>query len=243
MNNELYVGRVQAKSFIEVYDVATLTHRRDISIPGLRCVSEMTSCPQCDVVYVNNCFWQIYVIDEHGLRISWSFAERPNGLSINSQLNVVVTFSDSPAVRIFTPTGQVIRNITLQSDILVPKQAIQLDEDRFAVLHSEWSDLHRLCIVNGRGTVIESYGGNEGSDVGQLQSPLRMLSVNGWLIVADSWNFRLLLFNGSPLTYTRELITTPAPEAPLRLAITDDGSQLFVSYWVHDLKTYNLTWA
>jgi hypothetical protein len=189
---------------IEVYDVATLTHRRNISIPGFRCVSDMTSCSQCDVVYVNNfCDWKIYAIDERGLRVSWSVAEKPAGLSINSQLNVVVTFSDSTTVRIFTPTGQVIRNITLQSDILEPSHAIQLDEDRFAVLHGEWSSLHRLCIVNGRGTVIESYGGNEGSDVGQLHTPNRMLSVNGWLIVADSWNYRLLLFNGSPLTYTR----------------------------------------
>jgi hypothetical protein len=188
MNNELYVGR-DLPSVIEVYDVATLTHRRNISIPGLRCVSDMTSCPQCDVVYVNNCYLQILVIDEHGLRISWSVAEKPAGLSINSQLNVVVTFIDTTTVRIFTPTGQVIRNVTLQSDVLDPSHAIQLDEDRFAVLHGQWTNIHRLCIVNGRGTVIESYGGYEGSDVGQLDSPNRMLSVNGWLIVADSWNF------------------------------------------------------
>jgi hypothetical protein len=53
MNNELYVGR-ERQSEIEVYDVATLNHRRDMLIPGVRCVIGLASCPQCDVVYISD---------------------------------------------------------------------------------------------------------------------------------------------------------------------------------------------
>jgi hypothetical protein len=135
-------------------------------------------------------------------------------------------------LQVFTRRGEFVRNVNLQSDIKDVWQAIQLDDDRYVVVHGGGSeDLHRVCIVNGNGTIIQSYGGNRGSGIGQLNGPYRMLIFGGSLIVADYWNYRVLLFNVSPLTYVRELISTRDTQLqPYRLAISDDGTRLFVSY-------------
>jgi hypothetical protein len=126
------------QSVIEVYDVATLNHRRNVSIPGLRCVIDLASCPQCDVVYISDvyCNDKIYAVDKHGVVVfNWSAMGWPHGLSVNSQFNVIVTFPYLQMLREFSPRGELIRNITLQSDIRYPWHAIQLDYDRYAVVH------------------------------------------------------------------------------------------------------------
>jgi hypothetical protein len=242
-NNELYVGRV-TQSVIEVYDVATLSFRRNLSIPGLRCVYDMTSCPQCDVVYISdNCAKKIIAINEHGVvAFNWSVVGTPWGLSVNSQLNVVVAIGDQRPQE-FTRRGEFFRNVSLQSDIKSVHQAIQLDDDRYVVVHGSAFSVgpHRVCIVNGNGTIIQSYGGNPGSGIGQLNGPYQMLRFAGSLIVADVHNYRVLLFNVSPLTYVRELISRDTSARPYQLAISEDGTRLFVSYG-QQLGTFNVTW-
>jgi hypothetical protein len=70
MNNELYIGFWQ-RSEIEVYDVATLSPRRNLSIPRLGCAADLASCSQCDVVYISDeCISKIFAINELGVVIS-----------------------------------------------------------------------------------------------------------------------------------------------------------------------------
>jgi hypothetical protein len=245
MNNELYVSRYR-QSVIEVYDVATLSFRRNLSIPGLSCGDDMTSCPQCDAVYISDgCANKIIAINEHGVVVvfNWYVGGTPQGLSVNSQLNVVVAI-DGQRPQEFTRRGEFLRIVNLQSDITKVWQAIQLDDDRYVVVHG-WNSEHlqRVCIVNGNGTIIQSYGGNQGSGIGQLNTPFRMLIFGGSLIVADYGNCRVLLFNVSPLTYVRELISTRDTQLqPSWLAINDDGTRLFVSYYPREVRTFNVTW-
>jgi hypothetical protein len=243
-NNELYVGRYYPP-VIEVYDIATFSSRRNLSISGLHCASDMTSCPQCDFVYVSDgCNNKIYVSDERGYEFNWFVAEKPEGLSMDSQMNVVVTFTDSRTLRVFTPRGELVRNVILPPDISYPRHAVQLNDNRYAVVHGSLpDDLHRVCIVNGHGTLIERYGGSLGSGIGLLNRPLRMLAFGGSLIVTDSNNYRLLLLNASPLEYKRHLMSTDSESLmPRRLAISEDGTRLFVSYSSSHLRIMNLTW-
>jgi hypothetical protein len=248
MNNELYVGR-DYQSVIDVYDVATLSFRRNLSIPGLHCAYDVASCPQCDVVYISDyCADKIIVINEHGDNVfNWSVAGHPEGLSVNSQLNVVVVVIEYERLQVFTRRGEFVRNVSLQSDIVFVWQGIQLDDDRYVVTHGAGSEaLHRVCIVNGNGRIIQSYGGNKGSGIGQLDRPVRMLIFGGSLIVADCNNCRVLLFNASPFKYVRELISTRWPNScellPTELAISDDGTGLLVSHYGGELRTFNMTW-
>jgi hypothetical protein len=245
MNNELYVGRC-SQSVIEVYDVATFNHRRNVSIPGLCCVADLATCPQNDVVYViDACDDELYAINKHGVVVfNRNRMDGPYGLSVNSQCNVIVTYTILQMLREFTPRGELIREITLQSDMKYPWQAIQLDNDRYAVVHGRHDiSFHRVCIVNRNGTLIESYGGDQGSGVGQLNEPRRMLIFGGSMIVAEYGNKRLQLFNVSPLQHTRELISTYSEDLlPFRMAISEDGTRLFVSYGP-TTKTFEVTWS
>jgi hypothetical protein len=238
------VGR-QSQLVIEVYGVATLNFRRNLSIPNLRCFSDMTSCPQCDEVYIgDDCADKIIAINEHGVVVfNWFVDGLRLGLSVNSQLNVVVVIVRQQ-LQVFTRRGEFVRNVSLQSDIKDVWQAIQLDDDRYVVVHGVGSEaLHRVCIVNGNGTIVQSYGGKQGSDIGQLDAPIGMLTFGGSLIVADYSNYRVLLFNVSTLTYVRELISTRDTHMPPnQLAISDDGTRLFVSYSRQELRAFNVTW-
>jgi hypothetical protein len=242
MNNELYVGR---QSVISVYDVATLSFRRNLSIPGLSCIEDMTSCPQCDVVYTSDwCANKIFAISEHGVVVfNWSVVGQPMGLSVNSQLNVVVAIRGQRP-QLFTRRGEFVRNVNLQSDIIWMWQGIQLDDDRYVVIHGAgFASLHQVCIVSGNGIIIQSFGGNQGSGIGQLDWPTRLLLFGESLIVADRDNDRVLLFNVSPLKYVRELISTRDTHSqPDLLAMSEDGTRLFVSYGRREFRMFHMTW-
>jgi len=143
---------------------------------------------------------------------------------------VLVTFSETRKLREFTPSGQHVREITLQSDIDYPRHVIQLDKNRYAVIHghSENDDgFHRVCIVNSIGTLIQSYGGNRGSSDGHLNNPMHMALFGGSLIVSDSLNNRLLLLNSSSMTTARTIIALTDGWIPVRMALSEDGSRLY----------------
>jgi hypothetical protein len=205
-----------------------------------------STLPHSVRAYISDwCGHKIIAINEHGVVVfNWSVDESPEGLSVNSELNVVVAI-DGNQFHVFTRRGEFVRNVSLQSDIKHVWQSIQLDDDRYVVVHGLplIAGLHRVCIVNGNGTIIQSYGGNQGSGTGLLYGPYRMLIFGGSLIVSDCNNDRVLLFNVSPLTYVRELISTRDTRfSPYRLAISDDGTRLFVSYYERELRTFNVTW-
>jgi hypothetical protein len=145
----------------------------------------MASCPQGDIVYISDpCAKKIIAINEHGVVVfNWSVVGLPFGLSVNSQLDAVVV-SVNQRLKVFTRQGELIRNVNLHSTIVFVRQGIQLDDYRYVVVHGmqeiyvgsgSWyaSALNRMCIVNGNGTIIQSYGGNRGSGIGQLNGPYR----------------------------------------------------------------------
>ena len=71
-----------------------------------------------------------------------------------------------------------------------------------------------------------------------------MVMFNGSLIVADEYNFRVRLFNVSPLLYVRELISPSERNGrPHRMAIRNDGNQLFVAFTdaSENVRTFNVT--
>jgi hypothetical protein len=244
MKNELYVSRA-GQSVIEVYDIKTINYQRNLSIPGLQCADDMTSCPQCDVVYTSD--WRemkISVINERGVVVfNWTVDATPMSLSVNPQWNVVVVVNTNDQLQVFTRQGKFIRNITLQSDVKYVWHAIQLEDDRYVIVHGMDSSLQRVCIVNGNGAINQSYGGNKGSDIGQLNEPRRLLVFGGSLIVSDCDNYRVQFLNVSSLTYVRELTSElDTLSKPRRLAISDDGTRFVVSYDGRELRTFNVTW-
>jgi len=84
--DHLYVA---GYSDIEVYHLSTLSFQRNLPVAGLRCVSDMTSCPDRNVLFiVDDRNKMIHVVDERGLAVKSKSDGKANALSVNSQLKV-----------------------------------------------------------------------------------------------------------------------------------------------------------
>jgi len=187
---------------IEVYDATTFTLQRHITVPGLGVVPfGLVACPY------NNC---LYASDLHNNRLQrvdlsgsnavmkWSVAHWPVGLSVNSEHNLLVVSQGEHKLQIFTTHGTLLQNIQLQADIEYPRHAVQLSTGQFLVSHFGSLGLHRVCLVGVDGAVVRSYGGQEGSQLTQMNKP-RGLAVDreGRVLVADEGNNRLLVIDQS----------------------------------------------
>jgi hypothetical protein len=227
---------------VTVYDLSSLSHLSNLSIPDLGCVQDMTTCPQCDVVYIlDRCNRMIHVVDEDGFRIQWTVGDWPAALSVNSQLNVVVTFARLNKLRVFNSSGQLANEITLEPDILVPDHAIQLDNDHYAVVAACGMNLFRVSIVNGSGTIVESYEENLKHNL-KTCLMFRMLLIGESLIVLDYFNYRLVLFKVSPLIYVRELVSTRSENLqPWRMTANENGTRLVVSFFSL-IRVFDIVW-
>ena len=226
--NKLYVDRFREKE-VEIYDTTSFSLDRRISVLGDGgCINDLATCPNCDFVFAADlCSKMIHAVDVNGARNQWSVTDEPWSLSVNSQMNVIVTFRDTKKLREFTSSGSLVREITLQSDINDPHHAIQVDNNRYVVAHGDPTDtgLHRVCIVNGNGQIVHSYGKNRGSGDGQLYSPVRLALFGESLVVADLNSRRLLIFEASTLT----LLHTIDSSKIARISLNVDGKRLYAS--------------
>jgi len=110
----------------------------------------------------------------------WQVPGSPDGLSVTPSCNLLVTCCGGPSklVELSADSGQCVREITLQSDIVRPWHSVQLTTGEYVVCHGLWDkDLRRVCLVGDDGKVTRSYGNQRGSDVGQLDYP-RHLAVD-----------------------------------------------------------------
>jgi len=123
-------------------------------------------------------------------------------------------------------SGQCVREITLQSDIVNPCHSVQLTTGQYVVCHSDWKDgLHRVCLVGGDGKITRSYGGPRSSDVRQLNYP-RHLAVDKdsqCIFVADNHRFLLLSPTLEFVSYITEKLS-----GPHRLYLDQSTRRLFV---------------
>jgi len=119
------------------------------------------------------------------------------GLSLTSTGNVLVTPLFTKQIQEYTPDGRLIRKIRLDSSIEYPMHSVQLSSDRFVVSQFGPS-LHRVCLVDTSGRIIQCYGGALGSGVGQLWQP-RQLAVDGLgnVLVADEGSGRVVVLSPS----------------------------------------------
>jgi DNA-binding beta-propeller fold protein YncE len=118
LNNELYV-RYEGKD-ITVYDTQTYNVQRTLQIPRLGAVKDMTSCIRHQCIYIadhgNNV---IHRVEKEKPVTQWPVNDKPHGLSVNSAYNVLVTCDEVGKIKEFTTDGQLVREINLQSDIVV----------------------------------------------------------------------------------------------------------------------------
>jgi len=167
-NGRLYVGRALSRE-LEIYDAVSLTLQRRLAVSGLGCINDMAARPGGSFMYVSdNCYDLIHVIDDAGVRRRWSVEGSPLGVSVTPVgSNVLATFDEGGVglLREYTPEGDVVREIRLESGMETPTHAVQLAASRYAVSQGAHGQgkLHRVSIIDERGTRLTSFGNEEGS--------------------------------------------------------------------------------
>ena len=160
----------------------------------------------------------------------WPVRGKPYGLSVTPSCNLLVTCQGEPAklVELSADRGRRVCEIALQSDIVYPWHSVQLTTGEFVVCHGYSSiGFHRVCVVGDDGKVTHSYGGRNGSDVGQLDCPCHVAvdEDSQFIFVADYGNNRVVL-----LTPTLEFVRyiTERLLGPYRLYFHQSTRRLFV---------------
>ena len=187
---------------IEVYDAATLTLQRCFAVPQLGSVScGLAACAKNNCLYASDCSQHnIHRVELSGSNAvtKWSVARHPAGLTVNNANNLLVVSHDERKLQEFTTHGTLLQNIQLQLDAN-PWHAIHLQSGQFVV--SCWGSWHGVCLVDVKGSVILSYGGQPK----EMNNPRGLaMDKHGNILVADMSNNRLLVLDRS-LTSAHEM--------------------------------------
>ena len=192
-DDELFVLLVrQHDSQVAVYSINNYQLLRHLNLPGLKphVNNDMTSCVRHKCLYMsdfaNRCIHRYDLTNSSACttkgpvstrRSKWQVPGKPIGLSLTLNCNLLVTCRGrrDKLVELSVDSGLCVREIALQSDIVNPWHGVQLTTGQFVVCHSQWDDnLHGVCVVGDDGKVTRSYGGQRGSDVGQLRCPCHL---------------------------------------------------------------------
>jgi len=231
VNDELFVLLWRKVDQVAVYSINDYQLLRLLSVPGLkRCNdNDMTSCVRHKCLYMSDfdhrCMHRYDLNSKFSAvrkpigrsHISrWPVPGSPGGLSVTPSCNLLVTCRGEPSklVELSADSGQCVREITLQSDIVRPWHSVQLTTDQYVVCHYGGFDiLRRVCLVGDDGKVTRSYGGQHDSDVGQLYSPshLAVDKDSQFIYVADCDTDRVVLLSPTLefVRYVTEKLSSP----------------------------------
>jgi len=236
VDDELFALLERDDNQVAVYSINNYELLRHIHLPGLKlsAINDMTSCVRHKCLYASDCDNRcIHRYDLSSSAVSkWSVPGPPWGLSVTpGSCNLLVACREpSKLVELRADSGQRVRAITLQSDIECLHHAVQLTTGQHVVCHGECDTLRRVCLVDVEGRVTRSYGGQRGSEVGQLNYP-RHLAVDEdsqFIFVADWFNDRVVLLSPT-LEFVREF--SVGVLEPRRLYFHQTTRRLFVGQW------------
>jgi len=252
VDDELFVLLKRDDNQVAVYSLNDYRLLRHIHLPALKPeqawfdrLSDMTSCVRHKCLYASDCGNRcIHRYDLSSSAISkWPVPGEPRGLSVtpgSCNLLVVCRERSKPdkLVELRADSGQLGREITLQSDTVCLHHAVQLTTGQYVVCHGA-DTLHRVCMVDVEGRVTRSYGGQWGSGVGQLAVP-RHLAVDEdsqFIFVADGFNHRVVLLSPT-LEFVREF--RKGVSLPRRLYFHQTTRRLFVNHFEVDVVVIQL---
>jgi len=224
LNNNIYVY-YRGNSDITVYDKETYSVRRSIQVPHLGNVIDITSCKSRQCLYIADDNKVVHRVDIRKKVAQWPVNDLPEGLSVNSVYNVLVTCYRVGKVKEFTTDGLFVRAISLASSIFHPCHTVELSPGQLVVCHGYNIDaVHRVCIVDSSGQVLQSYGGPKEPGSGQLHTPVRV-AVNGVIFVVDSYHHRVLMLSQT-LCSMREVVS--GLRYPSGICFDDETGRLYV---------------
>jgi len=219
---------------IEVYDVASFTLQRRLTVPGFRSwASGLAVCPVNNCLYASN--WDnssVHRVELSGSNavMKWSVARDPRGLTVNRAQNLLVVSWRESKLQEFTTRGILLQNIQLQSDAAHPSHAIDMGNGQFVV---SCRDMHDVCLVDRKGAVVRSYKGQASSQMMKMKYPEGLaVDKHGNILVADEGNKRLLVLDSS-LTSAHKLSVSVdgGMRRPSRLWYDKSRGRLYIGEW------------
>ena len=249
VDDELIVLLCRHDNQVAVYSINDYQLLRHLNVPQFT-PREITSCvrryfmspetsPNDPMSYVRRkC---LYMSDFYNNRIrmydfvgstfsqvsQWSVPGQPFGLSVTPSCNLLVTCREpNKLVELSADSGQCVREIALQSNIVSPEHGV-LTTGHFVVCHGvRDNNLHRVCVVGDDGKVTLSYGDQPGYDVGQLNCPRRVAvdKDSQFIFVADRDNRRVVLLSPT-LEFVR--CVSKGLSGPRRLYLHQATQRLF----------------
>jgi len=207
---EIFLLRDKERDQVEVYDVIAYRLQRCLTVPNARALNDMASCEHCRCVYISDPIGEcVHRLDAPGVVTRWTVNDKPNGLSVNTSHNVIVTCCIVRKIKEFSSRGVVLRELTLPDDVSYPRHAIQTRSGQFIVCHGHRDDpVHRVCMMSADGHhIVRSNGGQRGSDTRQYNLPFRLaVDDNEFVFVADVNNRRVTLLSPT-LEYVRQVVS------------------------------------
>jgi len=205
LGDELFVLRDRDVSQVEVYSTKTsedFTQRRQISVSDLDTdvCSDMTSCVRRRCLYISDGKnSRIHKSTSTGDVIAkWPVPNTPVGVSLTPTNNLLVTcYEIRKLVELCSESGDCVRQVELQSDIVRPWHAIQLASQLYVVLHTG-DELSMINVVDFDGRILPKTPTSACSRVPQLRWPYHMATDRDhFVFVADHENNGLILLSPS----------------------------------------------
>jgi len=243
VDDELFVLLWRDDNQVAVYSINDYQLLRHLNVPGFKPYgySDMTSCVRYKCLYASDCDNSCVHRYDLASKASseWPVSGKPCGLSVTPSCNVLVMCHGEPnkLVELSVGSGESVREIALQSEIIWPRHGVQLTTGQFVICHGD--NLNRVCVVGDDGEVTDRYGGKSGSDVGQLDSPCHLAvdEDSQFIYVADAGNNRVVLLSPT-LEFVRYVIV--GLELPQRLYFHRATRRLSIGEWVGDVVVLQL---
>ena len=230
---DIYVLRPKEHDQVEVYDVMTQRLKRCLSVPNARGYNDMRSCEHYRCIYISDHNAEnIHRLDAQGAATQWPVNDRPAGLSVNTQCNLLVTCYKARNIKEFTTDGHIVRTVCLPGDIIKPWHTVQTRSGQFIVCHG-WVDdaVHRVCMLSADGRhIVHSHGGQKGSHTDQYNVPSRLAVDNDECVFVVDGNNRRVTLLSPTLRYIRQVVSRDHLKwGPTRVFLDVERKYLYVA--------------
>lgn len=205
VDEHLFVVRAWSTD-IEVYDCATYSLLCKLSVPRLLDVTDMAGCESHRCLYLADCNSRALhtAASTKDFRVTgyWSLGDKPYGVSVTVDGHVVVSFSETSVVGIFTHAGDLLRQIAVD-DVVNLRHAVVLDTGQLVICHGSLQHHSGVSIIDAEGQVVKTLPAETDS---QLGWPTHVaVDHRGYIYVAD-YSYKRVLQLESDLTYVTDIV-------------------------------------
>ena len=194
LGDHLFVLRSRSADQLEVYHVPDYTFQRHLRVPKLHGLADMASSHRDRCLYLVDCVVKVvHRVDvDTGTPTSWPVSDDPWGISVTASSDVLITCDEACKLKLFSPAGNLLREVALYPDVVNPCHAVERTDGKFVVCHGAETDaFRRVCLVNADGSPGTSYSSGA---AGQVVKPCHLaVDQDGFVFVADTGDQVLML--------------------------------------------------